>query len=109
MTQVKELQYQYVMRRWHSIMLSLHELADSLSAKSTVELVQTFSFFVQSCLEDKQLTQWLADFYTKAGRSNINLLNYNLVLMPTVLFYTVTWSDLNCRSPVHSEQNSLPH
>ena len=57
-----------MMRRWHSIMLGLPELSSSLSTDTNTQIVQVFSFFVQSCLEDNQIAELLNNFYRNKAR-----------------------------------------
>lgn len=57
-----------MMRRWHVTMLGLHELSNTLDGETCTQMVQLFSFFFHSCLETKETTGLLCDFYaTKAG------------------------------------------
>ena len=88
--QVKEEKYSYMMRRWHSMMLGLPELSSSLSTDTNTQIVQVFSFFVQSCLEDNQIAELLNNFYRNKARMfkcNVGDLEFSLgSVKPGVVF-----------------------
>lgn len=62
--QVNQWKYEYCMRRWHSLLLSLPDISKYISASSSECLVQTASFFIKACLEDEMTSSWLSNFYT---------------------------------------------
>lgn len=79
-----------MMRRWHSMMLGLPELSSSLSTDTNTQIVQVFSFFVQSCLEDNQIAELLNNFYRNKARMfkcNVGDLEFSLgSVKPGVVF-----------------------
>jgi len=57
------------MQSWNDAILNLPDLSKRLGAEMCPQIVQFFSAFMHSCLEDKHITGWLRSFYDKTGES----------------------------------------